>query len=141
MRYFKCRIITKYVTNLFSPITLHLTHQKLRFFIQIILSEVLPQANERAAPKVNSANKVLKKIATAMKLQLFGSKIDPFDERHWSDKIHLSDFGLSVFMQNLESFCESCYAGYRISIADFPALDQRSTNADRNETTKRTTSK
>ena len=120
---------------------MHLTHQKLRFFIQIILSKVLPQANERAAPKVNSANKVLKKVVTEMKLQLFGSKINPFDERHWSDKIHLSDFGLSVFIQNLESFCESYYAGFRINIADFPALDEQSTNADRNKTTKRTTSK
>ena len=114
---------------------------KITLFMQIILSKVLPQANERAAPKVNSANKVLKKVATEMKLQLFDSKINPFDERHWSDKIHFSDFGLSVFMRNLESFCESYYAGYRINIADFPALDERSTNADRNKTTKRTTSK
>ena len=49
--------------------------------MHIILSEVLHQANEKAAPKVNSVKKVLKNIATEMKPPLFDSKID-FSMKH-----------------------------------------------------------
>ena len=76
-----------------------------------------------------------------MKLQLFDSKIDFFDVTHWSDKIHSSDFGLIVFMQNLKSLSKRWCASYRKNIADFPALAQRGANAQENKAINCTISK
>ena len=87
-----------------------------------MLTNVLPQQGEMS-PSVSAANAIRKKVAESSGV-IYVSIDIPNEGSFWSDKIHLSDLGLTKYLRKFEgamtSLIETSQFIYRLD--DFPAL-------------------
>ena len=87
-----------------------------------MLTNVLPQQEEMSS-SVSEANAIRKKLAESSDV-IYVSIDIPNEGSFWSDKIHLSDFGLTKYLRKFEEtmtyHIETSQFIYRFD--DFPAL-------------------
>ena len=68
---------------------------------QIIITNVLPQLSKQNA-MVSIANEVRKHLANCLDLHYVEINISEKNGLHWSDSVHLSDYGLKKYIETLE---------------------------------------